>query len=83
MYDFDDIGIDVVEKGMLIPLLRVPGHFLIQRHLMRAWSLMQKLIFHDKNSFVIWILMFELKHCIPINLDVDYGMFTITVNLMT
>ena len=42
-----------------------------------------KLIFHDKNSFVIWILMFELKHCIPINLDVDYGMFTITVNLMT
>lgn len=36
-----------------------------------------------KNSFVIWILMFELKHCIPINLDVDYGMFTITVHLMT
>ena len=79
MYDFDDIGIDVVEKGMLIPLLRVPGHFLIQRHLINA-----KIdFFMIKNSFVIWILMFELKHCIPINLDVDYGMFTITVNLMT
>jgi hypothetical protein len=74
MYDFDDIGIDVVEKGAHAEEVSTSpsqqhqyqyhqshtsnlnisssnattsstGHFLIQRHLMRAWSLMQKLIF--------------------------------------